>query len=159
MEKSFRLVACCGDLVFAALRGSHCSRHSVTLSNHCRNGRTDSSAGGADFASSCEAKTRRLWRTATLGEFYLQQTRLQQGILYLQKAQQLNPQDYNTGYDLSLAYLNSGDIANASTQLHAMIAQRETAELDDLLAEVNEKSGDYKAAASGVLPCRRAGPE
>jgi tetratricopeptide (TPR) repeat protein len=83
-----------------------------------------------------------------LGEFYLQQNRLQQGILYLQKAQQLNPQDYNTGYDLSLAYLNSGDIANASTQLHTMIAQRETAELDDLLAEVSEKSGDYKAAAA-----------
>jgi tetratricopeptide (TPR) repeat protein len=83
-----------------------------------------------------------------LGEFYLHQNRWQQGILYLQKAQQLNPQDYNTGYDLSLAYLNSGDNANASTQLHTMIAQRETAELDDLLAEVSEKSGDYQAAAS-----------
>jgi tetratricopeptide (TPR) repeat protein len=82
-----------------------------------------------------------------LGEFYLQHNRLQQGILYLQKAQQLNPQDYDTGYDLSLAYLNSGDIANASTLLHKMIAQRETAELDDLLAEVNDKSGDYKTAA------------
>jgi tetratricopeptide (TPR) repeat protein len=83
-----------------------------------------------------------------LGEFYLHQNRWQQGIRYLQKAQQLNPQDYNTGYDLSLAYLNSGDNANASTQLHTMIAQRETAELDDLLAEVSEKSGDYQAAAS-----------
>jgi len=72
-----------------------------------------------------------------LGEFYLHQNRLQQGILYLQKAQQLNPHDYNTGYDLSLAYLNSGDIANASTQLHTMIAQRETAELDDLLASAD----------------------
>jgi len=82
-----------------------------------------------------------------LGEFYLQQNRLLDGIQYLQKAQQLNPQDYNTGYDLSLAYLNSGDIANASTLLHKMIAQRETAELDDLLAEVNDKSGDYKTAA------------
>jgi tetratricopeptide (TPR) repeat protein len=83
-----------------------------------------------------------------LGEFYLQQNRLQQGILYLQKAHQINPQDYNTGFDLSLAYLNAGDLANASTQLHTMIAQRETAELDDLLAEVSEKSGDYQAAAS-----------
>src|SRR5271156_4798328 len=83
-----------------------------------------------------------------LGEFYLQQNRLQQGILYLQKAHQINPQDYNTGYDLSLAYLNSGDIENASTQLHTMIAQRETAELDELLAEVSEKSGDYQTAAS-----------
>ncbi len=83
----------------------------------------------------------------SMGEFYLHQNRWPDGILYLQKAQQLNPQDYNTGYDLSLAYLNSGDITNASTLLHKMIAQRETAELDDLLAEVNEKSGDYKTAA------------
>jgi tetratricopeptide (TPR) repeat protein len=82
-----------------------------------------------------------------LGEFYLHQDRLREGILYLQKAQQLNPADYNTGYDLSLAYLNSGDLANASILLHTMIAQRETAELDDLLAEANEKSGDYKTAA------------
>jgi tetratricopeptide (TPR) repeat protein len=83
----------------------------------------------------------------SMGEFYLHQNRWLDGILYLQKARQLNPQDYNTGYDLSLAYLNSGDIANASTLLQKMIAQRETAELDDLLAEVNEKSGDYKTAA------------
>ena len=82
-----------------------------------------------------------------LGEFYLHQDRLPEGILYLQKAEQINPEDYNTGYDLSLAYLNSGDTANASTQLRKLIAQRETAELDDLLAEVNEKSGDLKTAA------------
>ena len=74
-------------------------------------------------------------------------TACSRAFLYLEKALQINPQDYNTGYDLSLAYLNSGDIANASTQLHTMIAQHETAELDNLLAEVNEKSGDYKTAA------------
>ena len=83
-----------------------------------------------------------------MGEFYLQENRLQDGIIYLQKAQLINPQDYDSGYDLSLAYLNSGDNSNASAQLHKMIAQHETAELDDLLAEVSEKSGDYKAAAS-----------
>jgi tetratricopeptide (TPR) repeat protein len=83
----------------------------------------------------------------SLGEFYLHQDRWPEGILYLQKAEQLNPEDYNTGYDLSLAYLNSGDTANASTLLRKMIAQRETAELDNLLAEVNERSGDYKTAA------------
>src|ERR1700679_629348 len=72
-----------------------------------------------------------------LGEFYLQQNRLPDGILYLEKAQHLNPQDYNTGYDLSLAYLNSGDTVKASAQLHQMIAQHETAERDNLLRELN----------------------
>ncbi len=83
-----------------------------------------------------------------LGEFYLQQNRLPDGILYLEKAQRLNPQDYNTGYDLSLAYLNSADTVKAAAQLHQMIAQHETAELDNLLAEVNERSADYKSAAT-----------
>jgi tetratricopeptide (TPR) repeat protein len=82
-----------------------------------------------------------------LGEFYLHQDRLQEGIVYLKRAQLINPQDYDSGYDLSLAYLKSGDNSNASTQLHKMIAQHETAELDNLLAEVNEKFGDYKTAA------------
>ena len=78
-----------------------------------------------------------------LGEFYVQRNRLLEGIPYLEKAQQLNPQDYNTGYDLSLAYLNSGDTAKVSAQLQQMITQHETAELDDLLAEAKEKTGDY----------------
>ena len=76
-----------------------------------------------------------------LGEFYVQRNRLLEGIPYLEKAQQLNPQDYNTGYDLSLAYLNSGDTAKVSAQLQQMITRHETAELDDLLAEAKEKLG------------------
>jgi tetratricopeptide (TPR) repeat protein len=83
-----------------------------------------------------------------LGEFYLQQNRLPEGISYLEKAQKLNPQDYNTGYDLSLAYLKAGSTEKAAAQLHQMVAQHETADLDDLLAEVNEKSGDMKGAAT-----------
>jgi tetratricopeptide (TPR) repeat protein len=61
-----------------------------------------------------------------LGEFYLQQNRLPEGILYLEKAQQLNPQDYDTGYDLSLAYLNSADTVKASAQLHQMITRHDS---------------------------------
>jgi tetratricopeptide (TPR) repeat protein len=82
-----------------------------------------------------------------LGEFYLQQNRLPEGIRYLEKAQQIHALDYDSGYDLSLAYLNSADTVKASVQLREMIAQRETAELDNLLGEANEKSGDYKNAA------------
>jgi len=82
-----------------------------------------------------------------LGEFYLQDNRIAQGIQYMEKAARLNPADYNTGYDLSLAYLDSGATAKASAQLRAMIARQETAELDDLLAEAEEKSSDYKGAA------------
>jgi tetratricopeptide (TPR) repeat protein len=83
-----------------------------------------------------------------LGEFYLQQNRLPLGIAWLEKAEALNPEDYNTGYDLSLAYLNSGDTSKAAAHLRQMIGRHETAELDDLLAEAEEKSGDLKGAAT-----------
>lgn len=83
----------------------------------------------------------------SLGEFYLQQDRLSDGIPYLEKAMQIKPDDYNTGYDLSLAYLKSGNLPKAVKQLKAMTKRHETAELDGLLAEAFEKSGDYKNAA------------
>jgi tetratricopeptide (TPR) repeat protein len=82
-----------------------------------------------------------------MGEYYLHQERLPEGILYLQRTLQLDPQNYNAGYDLSLAYLNSGDPAHAASQLHALIAQHETPDLDDLLAKADDRSGDFKAAA------------
>lgn len=82
-----------------------------------------------------------------LGEFYLQQNRLIDGIRYLEQAQRINPGDYNTSYDLSLAYLDSGNLKKATIQLQTAIKRHETAELDSLLAETFEKSGDYKDAA------------
>ena len=82
-----------------------------------------------------------------LGEFYLQQNRLIDGIRYLEQAERINPGDYNTGYDLSLAYLDSGNLKKATLQLQTAIKRNETAELDGLLAETFEKSGDYKDAA------------
>lgn len=82
-----------------------------------------------------------------LGEFYLQQNHLIDGIRYLEQAQRINPHDYNTSYDLSLAYLDSGNLKKATAELQAAIKRNETAELDSLLAETFEKSGDYKDAA------------
>jgi tetratricopeptide (TPR) repeat protein len=82
-----------------------------------------------------------------LGEFYLHQDRLKEGIFYLERAQRLDPKSYDTGYDLSLAYLKSGDALKAAAELRSRIKQRESAELRSLLAEAEEKSGDYQGAA------------
>src|SRR5208337_4526694 len=47
-----------------------------------------------------------------MGEFYLHAGRLKAGIPYLEKAQRLNPAHYVNGYDLALAYLETGDLAS-----------------------------------------------
>jgi tetratricopeptide (TPR) repeat protein len=82
-----------------------------------------------------------------LGEFYLHQDRLKEGILYLERAQRLDPKSYDTGYDLSLAYLKSGDALKAAAELRSRIKQRESAELHNLLGDAEAKLGDYHAAA------------
>ncbi len=82
-----------------------------------------------------------------LGEFYLRNHRLPDGIAYMEKAHQLQPEDYTTGYDLSLAYLDADQLPRAAQELTGMIAHHETAELDNLLAEVDARSGDYQEAA------------
>lgn len=83
-----------------------------------------------------------------LGEYYLRNHRLADGIVYMEKAHQLQPDDNSTGYDLSLAYLDSSDLAHAAQELTGMIAHKETAELDNLLAEVSARSGNYQEAAT-----------
>lgn len=81
-----------------------------------------------------------------LGEFYLRKNRLPEGIAYIEKAHQLQPDDYTTGYDLSLAYLDSANLPRAAQELTGMIAHKETAELDNLLGEVDARSGNYREA-------------
>jgi tetratricopeptide (TPR) repeat protein len=83
-----------------------------------------------------------------LGEFYLQVGRLKAGIPYLEKAQRLNPAHYVNGYDLALAYLETGDLSNARRQIRGMLDRRNTAELHNLLGDVEEKAGDYVTAGN-----------
>lgn len=93
-----------------------------------------------------------------LGEYYFQQNRLDLGIPYMERARQLDPKNYDNGYDLSLAYLRVGDPAKATAQLLGMIQQSETAELDGLLAEADEKSGDYQGALEAYYRAAKLQP-
>ena len=83
-----------------------------------------------------------------LGEFYLQSGRLKAGIPYLEKAQRVNPAHYVNGYDLALAYLETGDLSDASRQIRELLGRQNTAELHNLLGETEEKAGNYVVAAN-----------
>jgi tetratricopeptide (TPR) repeat protein len=82
-----------------------------------------------------------------LGEFYVQMRKLKAGIPYLKKAHELNPAHYANGYDLALAYFETGDQQMARRQIQEMLGQRDTPELHNLLGDVEEKSGDPVRAA------------
>ena len=62
--------------------------------------------------------------------------------------QRIDPSSYDNGYDLSLAYLLTGQTKNARALIHALLQQKSTAELHNLLAEVEEKDGDFVIAAN-----------
>ena len=81
-----------------------------------------------------------------LGEFYVADGKLSQAIPYLDKAHRIKPTAYDNSYDLALAYVETGKHAQAGSIVRGLIAQKNTAELHNLLGEIEEKSGNFVAA-------------
>lgn len=83
-----------------------------------------------------------------LGQFYVAQDDISAALPYLEKAQKADPASYENGYNLALAYEKLGRFSDSRQQILSIAKQKDTAELHDLLAEVEEKSGNYVAAAN-----------
>ena len=93
-----------------------------------------------------------------LGEFYIQAEKVARALPYLKRAQELNPSSYNNGYDLALAYEQSGNLDQARKQIQQLITVRDNAELHSLLGEVEEKSKSYLEAATQYGQAARMDP-
>jgi tetratricopeptide (TPR) repeat protein len=83
-----------------------------------------------------------------MGESYIRAAKISQAIPFLERAQQIDPSSYDNGYDLSLAYNLTGHVTEARQLLHALLQQKNTAELHNLLAQVEEKDGQFVPAAN-----------
>ena len=83
-----------------------------------------------------------------LGEVYVRAGKIAEATPFLEKAQRIDPSSYDNGYDLSLAYLLTGHTKDARELIHALLQQKSTAELHNLLAEVEEKDGNFVTAAN-----------
>lgn len=83
-----------------------------------------------------------------LGELFARMNKVTEAIPYLEKAQQLNPGSYDNGYDLSFAYLLTGRLSEARQMIHDLVQLKNTAELHNLLAQVEEKDGNFVAAVN-----------
>lgn len=82
------------------------------------------------------------------GEFYVRAGNLKAAIPYLKEAARQDPSAYDNSYDLALAYEQTNQMKSAERLIHQMLARKDTAELHNLLAEAEEKLGDYVAAAN-----------
>ena len=83
-----------------------------------------------------------------LGESYVRSGKIPQAVPFLEKAQHIDPTSYDNGYDLSLAYIVTGHSADARQLIQNLLKQKNTAELHNLLAQVEEKDGQFVAAAN-----------
>lgn len=93
-----------------------------------------------------------------LGEFYLHTGKIAEGIPWMEKAVALHPGDYVAAYDLALAYYDTHDNDKARRQIRAMLTNNNSAELDELLADVEESAGNYVAAADEYQAAARIDP-
>jgi len=83
-----------------------------------------------------------------LGEVYIQAGNMREAVPLLAKAQEMNPDAYNNGYDLATAELIVGKYAAAHEVIHSLLQQKNTGELHDLDAQIDEKEGKYVDAAN-----------
>lgn len=83
-----------------------------------------------------------------LGELFVRMGKLPDAVPYLRQAQQITPSSYDNGYDLALAYVLTGKPEPARTLVQQLLKQKNTAELHNLLAQIEEKEGKFLAAAN-----------
>ena len=93
-----------------------------------------------------------------LAEFYLAARQMPQAIAALERARDLDPAHYANGYDLAVAYLETERLDAARDQVRRMLAAKETAELDNLMGDIDVEAGDRRAAAVGYQLAARLQP-
>jgi tetratricopeptide (TPR) repeat protein len=83
-----------------------------------------------------------------LGELYIQTGKLSKAIPFLEAAQVIQPASYDNGYDLAMARFLTTRYEEAAQQAQRLLQQKDTAELHNLLGQIDEKSGKYVDSAN-----------
>jgi Flp pilus assembly protein TadD len=81
-----------------------------------------------------------------LASFHLQAGKLDAALPYLRRACSIDPNHYDSGHDLALALLETGNLNEAKAQIERMLAAKDVAELHNLLGNVYERAENFAAA-------------
>jgi tetratricopeptide (TPR) repeat protein len=101
-----------------------------------------------EFKRALKLEPRSFDANHNLGEFYVQSGKLAEAAPLLARAQKIKPGFYDNGYDLALADLELGKLADARQSVHDLLQRKDTAELHNLMAQIEEKDGHPVAAAN-----------
>jgi tetratricopeptide (TPR) repeat protein len=110
------------------------------------------------FEKAAELEPQNFDTNHNLGEFYARAGTLPKAALYLARAQKIDPSSYDNGYDLALAYILTGKLADGRQLIHDLLKQKNTAELHNLLGELEEKDGQFVAAENEYEAAAHADP-
>jgi tetratricopeptide (TPR) repeat protein len=83
-----------------------------------------------------------------LGELYVQTGKIAEAQALLERAQQINPNAYDNGFDLAMSDLLLGKLTEARAVVQQLMRQRDTGELHNLLGQIDEREGQFVAAAN-----------
>ena len=92
------------------------------------------------------------------GEQFVKQGDLRSAIPYLRRAFELEPANYNNGYDLALAYLETKNLEAARQVVGQLLKVEDKSELHNLLGEIEEASGHTLQAVKEYETAARVDP-
>jgi tetratricopeptide (TPR) repeat protein len=102
----------------------------------------------AEFKKALELEPQNYDANHNLGELYVRAGNVAAAIPYLEQAQRIKPAADDNGYDLALAYSVASRLTDARQLLQTLLKQKDSAELHNLLGEVEEKDGKFIVAAN-----------
>src|SRR6266436_1603266 len=93
----------------------------------------------AQFKKAVDLEPRNFDANHNLCESYVRSGKVSKAAPFLQQAQRIDPSSYDNGYDLALAYLLTGKLTDARQLVADLLKLKNTAELHNLLGEIEEK--------------------
>jgi tetratricopeptide (TPR) repeat protein len=105
-------------------------------------------AAGEQFRKAAALEPNSYDANHNLGEFFVQSSKVADAQPYLERAWKANPSAFDNGYDLAMADFLLGKLDAARTVVQALLRQRNSGELHNLLGQIDEKDGKFVAAAN-----------
>jgi tetratricopeptide (TPR) repeat protein len=130
----------------ARLKPSDPAAHTNLAASYMRLGK--SALAEIEFKKAADLEPSSYDANHNLGEAYVRSNKIADAIPYLERAQHARPDSYDNGYDLALAYIVANQLPQARSLITDLLKQKPSAELHNLLGQVEEKDGQFVAAAN-----------
>jgi tetratricopeptide (TPR) repeat protein len=103
---------------------------------------------GEQFRKAVALEPRSYDANHNLGEFFIQTGKVSDAQPLLEQAYKINPSAYDNGYDLAMSDFLLGKLDSARAVVQALLEQKNSGELHNLLGQIDEKDGKFVAAAN-----------